>query len=321
VRVDVADANPMLPFAPGYEVDSVTGRGLSLLELLPSAWGVQPVPGGKIVWFELPLDIPIDLVDLRDAEESYGFDLEGQALATAGLGRTGTWELGATALDPLASALPLMAISKGSPVVSADGVSVPLGSDGVTRLDGNGLTDFGLFGLFGLFVFELKGAPALLMQQATEHYEALFREFRLIVEQDEDPEHPRTLPRHLRDVITILGTRFSGFGWPVREDWFAAIEDGKLEVDLSMALPCDAGAQCLEFDRLLDEADEYCRAADLITLPADHACTAFRQWVLNEAARQATGHPPQRWARTKWSKGIRRARLMHPAWASLRHRN
>jgi hypothetical protein len=319
VRVDVADRSPMAPAARSYEVDAVTGRGLSLLELLPSAWGVQPIPDGKIVWCELPVDVPLDLPVTGAEEDVYRFDLQGLALAAAdpplvdiagvpsddrgpvnGRGPVGSGTVG----DPLAGALPVTAL-RGTSGAGADAA----------------LTDVGLFGVFGLFVLDLRGAPSLLMQRAAEHYEALFREFRLIVEQDQDPEHPRELPDHLRGLIGMLGTRFSGFGWPLREQWLSAIEDGSDEVDLTMALPTDVGPRCLRFDRLLDEVDEHCRAADLITLPADHACAAVRHWVLDEVARQAAGQAPQRWARSRWSRGTRRARhLVRPSWATGRRR-
>lgn len=59
VRVDVADGSPVQPAVKGYGNDATIGRGLTLFDRLASAWGTRPIiPRGKIVWFELPVDIP-----------------------------------------------------------------------------------------------------------------------------------------------------------------------------------------------------------------------------------------------------------------------
>jgi serine phosphatase RsbU (regulator of sigma subunit)/transcriptional regulator with GAF, ATPase, and Fis domain len=60
IRVDVSDASSDSPMVRAFGVGATTGRGLMLLDLLPSDWGVQEVPGGKVVWFELPVDVPVD---------------------------------------------------------------------------------------------------------------------------------------------------------------------------------------------------------------------------------------------------------------------
>ena len=60
IRVDVADGNPAFPSIKEYGKDAATGRGLTLFNTLASNWGVQAVDGGKIVWFELPVDFPVD---------------------------------------------------------------------------------------------------------------------------------------------------------------------------------------------------------------------------------------------------------------------
>jgi hypothetical protein len=55
-RVDVYDTRAVLPtlLQPTAETDH--GRGLLLVDRLSSAWGASPAPGGKVVWFEVPLD-------------------------------------------------------------------------------------------------------------------------------------------------------------------------------------------------------------------------------------------------------------------------
>jgi len=75
IRVDVADGNPALPALKEYGRDAATGRGLTLFNTLASNWGVQAVDGGKIVWFELPVDFPVSPSSVSDG--SFRFDLTG----------------------------------------------------------------------------------------------------------------------------------------------------------------------------------------------------------------------------------------------------
>lgn len=59
VRVEVADASPVLPTIRDYGIDASTGRGLGMVELLTTDWGVNRKLGdGKVVWFEVPAAHP-----------------------------------------------------------------------------------------------------------------------------------------------------------------------------------------------------------------------------------------------------------------------
>jgi anti-sigma regulatory factor (Ser/Thr protein kinase) len=51
-RIEVRDLSPRMPTALHYGRSSLTGRGLHLVAALADRWGVDGVPGGKIVWFE-----------------------------------------------------------------------------------------------------------------------------------------------------------------------------------------------------------------------------------------------------------------------------
>ena len=75
IRVDVADSSTVLPSLKDYGREAATGRGLTLFDTLASNWGVQPVEGGKIVWFELPVDFPVKPDSVSDG--SFRFDLAG----------------------------------------------------------------------------------------------------------------------------------------------------------------------------------------------------------------------------------------------------
>ena len=75
ILIDVADGNPAFPSVKEYGKDAATGRGLTLFNALASNWGVQAVEGGKIVWFELPVDFPVTPAHTSDG--SFRFDLTG----------------------------------------------------------------------------------------------------------------------------------------------------------------------------------------------------------------------------------------------------
>jgi GAF domain-containing protein/anti-sigma regulatory factor (Ser/Thr protein kinase) len=79
IRVDVADGNPTFPSLKDYGRDAATGRGLTLFNTLASNWGVEAVEGGKVVWFELPVDFPVAPTAASDGD--FRFDLAGIAHA------------------------------------------------------------------------------------------------------------------------------------------------------------------------------------------------------------------------------------------------
>jgi anti-sigma regulatory factor (Ser/Thr protein kinase) len=57
LRVTVRDGGPTMPARRTADAAAVSGRGMSLVDLLSSTWGVAPVADahgpGKEVWFEL----------------------------------------------------------------------------------------------------------------------------------------------------------------------------------------------------------------------------------------------------------------------------
>ena len=53
LRVSVRDGSPNLPIVRRQTYLSRSGRGLWLVSTVASRWGVEPLPTGKVVWFEL----------------------------------------------------------------------------------------------------------------------------------------------------------------------------------------------------------------------------------------------------------------------------
>jgi hypothetical protein len=53
LRVEVHDQSDRLPVPKDHGLQAGTGRGLTLVAALSSAWGAEPTGVGKVVWFEL----------------------------------------------------------------------------------------------------------------------------------------------------------------------------------------------------------------------------------------------------------------------------
>lgn len=76
LRVEVTDEYPdAADLAPTPQTDplATSGRGLHIVEAVSARWGVHAVPGGKVVWFALPLpdkgSADADVFSLRDHRE------------------------------------------------------------------------------------------------------------------------------------------------------------------------------------------------------------------------------------------------------------
>lgn len=54
LRIEVADASETYVRRRQASEQDTSGRGTALVETLAQAWGVEPRPGGKVVWFEVP---------------------------------------------------------------------------------------------------------------------------------------------------------------------------------------------------------------------------------------------------------------------------
>jgi DNA-binding NarL/FixJ family response regulator len=54
VRIEVTDRDPNVPKRRLADEDATSGRGLTLVEQLASSWGIDQLPDGKRIWFEVP---------------------------------------------------------------------------------------------------------------------------------------------------------------------------------------------------------------------------------------------------------------------------
>jgi anti-sigma regulatory factor (Ser/Thr protein kinase) len=69
LRVEVADGTRDLPEERSPEPSDLAGRGMLLISELADSWGTEPIPDGKLVWFELSLLKPEELGESGDVED------------------------------------------------------------------------------------------------------------------------------------------------------------------------------------------------------------------------------------------------------------
>ncbi len=136
----------------------------------------------------------------------------------------------------------------------------------------------------------LLGAPVHEMIRTGAHYDALYREFRLILELD--PSHRQAVPGRLLSLIDQLGTTFLGYGRTAVETWETAVRENHDTVDVHFRFPPTFGPAVEWYDHLLDEADDYCQRAELLTIAPTDEALAVRRWAFGQvASRAAANHP------------------------------
>src|SRR6202035_3174504 len=203
---------------------------LTLFNTLASSWGVHPVAGGKIVWFELPVDVPVGVGEVSDG--TFHFDLIGMAQADR--------------REP-------------------DGRSPQL-------------------------MVDVLGIPVDLLQKASEEYEGLFRELRLMKERaDSGIPSAAQLSDRLSVLVSDVGSRFNGFGPGMDANWQDVVDRKVATYDWHLSLPQAAATACEYYSTMLDEADEFSRSAQLLTLPASDTSIAVPRWFLSELVSQLHG--------------------------------
>jgi GAF domain-containing protein len=243
VRVDVADGSPVIPWVKDYGTGAATGRGLNLFTTLASNWGVQAVSGGKIVWFEVEVDVPVTSVGISDG--SFHFDV--------------------------------------GDVTPAD-VPLPAGPSPTV--------DITLFGI-----------PVALLQKASEEYEGVFRELRLIHERGAGAG-PAWLPDRLAAAVTELGVRFHGLGPGLDETWQGAVDRHIDSYDWRLALPLSSLELCEFYAGMLDEVDEFGLTARLLTMPPSTTSIAVRRWFVSELISQLRGRAPVPWTESTFHASL-----------------
>jgi hypothetical protein len=145
----------------------------------------------------------------------------------------------------------------------------------------------------GLLDVVLIDLPVEDFRRSQQHHDALLREFTLLGAAAGTSAD--TVPRRVLDLVRALGERFSKFSEGPEAHLREAIDRKETSIDLHFRVPGAARDAAIDLRRLLDEADEYCRQGELLTLAAPPDVLAFRNRYLDEFVRQIDGAPPRSW--------------------------
>jgi hypothetical protein len=108
------------------------------------------------------------------------------------------------------------------------------------------------------------------------------------------------LPERLSVLVSEIGTRFNGFGPGMDDMWQEAVNHQLPTYDWELELPPSVVGLCEFYNAMLDEVDEFGRAAQLLSLPASPTSVAVRQWFLGELIDQLKGRPAVPWSDSRF---------------------
>jgi hypothetical protein len=151
-----------------------------------------------------------------------------------------------------------------------------------------------------LVAVHLLGFPLPVYNRAAEHMDGLMREFTLLTRRPGEVANP-AVPRRLRELIDALGQQYAGFTDAANARRDEAQAEGLEAVDLTYQVPPSIGPAAAALGAMLDEADEFCREGDLLTLATPPEVLEFRRWYLSEFTNQVEGRPPVPWS--DWTTG------------------
>lgn len=139
----------------------------------------------------------------------------------------------------------------------------------------------------------LQRYPLRLGARASQYYAEIFREFALLAA--DEPGSDDSVPARLLALVDALGRRYARQeSYEIERD--AALRRGEAERDFVLQLPVSAAEASRAFDKMLDEADDFCREGVLLTLAAPAEIVEFRRWYLAQVVDQIGGAPPRPWS-------------------------
>jgi GAF domain-containing protein/anti-sigma regulatory factor (Ser/Thr protein kinase) len=245
-RIEVSDASPVLP-EPGLGgEDEMTGRGLALIDALASRWGTEQVSDGKIVWCEL------------DDGSGAGPDLSTDdriAPAPPGVG-------------PLAASSALAGPNGAGADRASSAGAGPGGTEQSPPEEANR-------------VLPLPGVPVGLLLAVEAHIEDLVRDLTL-AGSSTSPFRDNGVPAAVAERVGRAAAAVAPLRRALKRQALEARAAGADEVDVTVPLGLDIVDVGAEFLAALDEADNYCRAARLLTLEAPPQHRVLRRWMADQ---------------------------------------
>lgn len=142
-------------------------------------------------------------------------------------------------------------------------------------------------------VIHLRGVPPSLYARVVARQDELLREFMHIAYAQ--PEDRGSIPARLLALMEEVRTRHAASSARLREHLVAALDAGEECIDLALPAAPRMAEDARALLEAFEEADEYCRSGELLTLEAPAEVVEFRRWYLGEVIRQSRGEHPRPW--------------------------
>lgn len=146
-----------------------------------------------------------------------------------------------------------------------------------------------------LVTVRLLDFPLQLFARARQHHDDLMREFALLALRPPRNRPGHTVPARLLELVELLGRRYGAAGDRTDADRDEAMERGEMRADLTYRLPRSAGPVLEQLHQLMEEADAFCAAEELLTMPAPPLQQRFRRWFIDQFTSQLAGAEPIPW--------------------------
>ena len=134
----------------------------------------------------------------------------------------------------------------------------------------------------GVHRVRLEDLPVGPLLQLRRHTDDLLHEFRVIASGMSTGALDAEVPRRLATLVETLNERYASQRLIGRQVVDEAAARGDETVTIELMLPVEAAPAVEEYARLLEEADEYCRAGQLLTLAPPRELVELRRRILDE---------------------------------------
>jgi len=138
----------------------------------------------------------------------------------------------------------------------------------------------------------LVGVPVRVLEATRRHHDELMHEFSLLAVQENLSDD---VPKRMLELIDTLGRQYANTSDQSDAQVNAAIERGDVTVDVTYEVAEHVVDAADRLGALMDEADEFCKREQMLTLQRPPIAKEFADWYLEEFRRQIAGEPPRPW--------------------------
>lgn len=138
----------------------------------------------------------------------------------------------------------------------------------------------------------LLNMPVRLLASGRQHHDELMHEFAVLAVSLENRD---SVPARMLEMIDTLGTRYGRAADRPDSLVDEAIARGEDVIDLTYQVPAHVVEAADALEQMMDEADDFCRNEQMLTLGRSDVQKRFAKWYLEEFRRQVNGEEPRAW--------------------------